>query len=72
MRITSARIKLQPDLAGHLLDRLPAKLGVGNGARAAHESDAPVPQLMQMQQRLLHRQVMIQNDVGYVFNRAVG
>ena len=71
MRITSAVVDLEIDLVRDLLDAFPAVLGVGDGVRAAHERDAAMAKRMQMVERLFHRQVMVENDVGDVFGRAV-
>jgi hypothetical protein len=65
-------VELEANFLSHLLDRLPTKFGIGNGARPAHEGDAAVAELVQMEQRLFDGLVVIENDVGNVGSRAVG
>jgi hypothetical protein len=59
-------VELEIHLLPHLLDGLPAVLGIGNGARAAHERDAAVAERVQVGQRLFHGAVMVENDIGHV------
>ncbi len=70
--MTRAGSILQIDLAGDLLNAFPAIFGVGNGARPTHEGDAVVAEIVQMQECLLNRAVMVENDVGNVVDLAVG
>ena len=45
-------IDLEADLARDLLDGFPAVFGVGDGARAAHEGDAAVAEIVEVSESL--------------------
>ena len=69
--MTLSGIDLEADFASDLLNGFPAEFRIGDGARAAHEGDAAMAQSVEMCERLFDCEMMIEDDVGDVFNGAV-
>ena len=65
-------VELEADLFGDQLDGLPAELGVGNGFRAAHKGYAAMAEIVEVDQGQLDCKMVIEHDVGDVFDGAVG
>ena len=65
-------VELEIDFTGYLLDCFPAELGIGDGVRAAHVGDAAMAERVEVGESLLDGEVMVEDDVGYVFDHAVG
>src|SRR5262249_21729955 len=54
-----------------LLNTPPAEVGIGDCARAAHESDSPVAEFVKVNQRRFHGLVVVEDDIRDILNRAV-